>query len=475
MVEKMGVKRRPKKAINAIVLILFALVSFGAPFGALLGEARAAGRQILFDAEMETVLRAYANPLLRAAGLKEDSVTIIVVANDQINALASPGLIQLHSGLVLRTQTPMELQGVLAHEIAHIAGGHTTRLVETVERSALISLASILLGIGAIVAGVPELGAVFLGGGSASLVYQQLGASRLFEASADQAALNYMTSAGLSGQGLLDFFAREFQPRELFLRESFGAAPSPYLLTHPLTSARLEALEKRVALEKRPRRRSAPDLMDAHRMMKAKLFAFLKTPSETLTVYPLGSRDKAARYAHALTFSKQHKLKEALRVINGLIAEDRDNPYFHEMKAYILTQAGKVQDAIAPYKKAAELASNNPILNLEIGRTLLDSEDQSLVRHAIPYLKRAVQDRKLTGAGYRAIARAHDILGDRGMAELATAESYVSARIYPLAFQHARRALAILDGSEKVSRLRAQDIIVLARAELERQPPQPVR
>ena len=145
------------------------------------------------------------------------------------------------------------------------------------------------------------------------------------------------------------------------------------------------------------------------------------------------------------------------------------------MKAYILTQAGKVQDAIAPYKKAAELASNNPILNLEIGRTLLDSEDQSLVRHAIPYLKRAVQDRKLTGAGYRAIARAHDILGDRGMAELATAESYVSARIYPLAFQHARRALAILDGSEKVSRLRAQDIIVLARAELERQPPQPVR
>ena len=232
---------------HALISLILGASLFGASLFGIIGVwTKSAEAQILLDAEMEEVLRSYANPLIRAAGRRPDSIEVLVINEDQINALASPGLIQLYSGLILETETPSELEGILAHEIAHIVGEHIPRGKAVAHAPGIISIASFLLGIGAVAVGLPELGVLLIGGGPAVSFYQQRGIVRSFEATADQAALTYLNNANLTGVGLVNFFTREFAPYERFLKENLGASVNPYALTHPLAVERLGALQTRI-------------------------------------------------------------------------------------------------------------------------------------------------------------------------------------------------------------------------------------
>ena len=91
-----------------------------------------AAQSILRDAETEAFLDEISAPLIEAAGLEPDNVDIVLINDPSINAFVAGGqAVYLHSGLIDAADSAEEVQGVIAHELGHITGGHHVRGGET--------------------------------------------------------------------------------------------------------------------------------------------------------------------------------------------------------------------------------------------------------------------------------------------------------------------------------------------------------
>src|SRR5690606_40857295 len=103
--------------------------------------AAQSGPTILRDAETEALLQDLVDPLAEAAGLRPGAVEVVLVSDPSINAFVAGGQrIYVHSGLINAADTANEVQGVLAHELGHITGGHIISLYDGYGKAAKISL-----------------------------------------------------------------------------------------------------------------------------------------------------------------------------------------------------------------------------------------------------------------------------------------------------------------------------------------------
>ena len=127
--------------------------------------------------------------------------TIKLVDSQQVNAFALPGgFFFVNAGLMLRAESESELAGVMAHEIAHVAGRHGTRQAT---RGQVINLATIPL--------------IFMGGWTGFGIRQAAGLaipigflrfSRKFETEADFLGLQYLYKSGYDPTAFVDFFEK---------------------------------------------------------------------------------------------------------------------------------------------------------------------------------------------------------------------------------------------------------------------------
>src|ERR1700710_908752 len=106
-------------------LLMLISLSFAA------GIQPASAQSILRDAETEALLRDISRPLIEAAGLQPSSVRIVILGDPAINAFTAGGqIVYVNSGLFTSAENANEVQGVIAHELGHIAGGHVLRQSE---------------------------------------------------------------------------------------------------------------------------------------------------------------------------------------------------------------------------------------------------------------------------------------------------------------------------------------------------------
>src|SRR5579871_2910285 len=108
---------------------LFCLLGSVALLAGLAGQARADKMPPLIrDAEIERTIREYTVPIFKAAGLDPLAVHVFILQSDEINAFVAGGEnMFIYTGLLVRTQRPGQLIGVVAHESGHIAGAHLVR------------------------------------------------------------------------------------------------------------------------------------------------------------------------------------------------------------------------------------------------------------------------------------------------------------------------------------------------------------
>ena len=191
---------------------------------------------VVRDAEIEALVRDYARPIFKTAGLSKSGIDIILVNDPRFNAFVAGRRMFINTGALLQAGTPNEIIGVIAHEAGHIAGGHQDRLREQIARAQTMAVISSLLGVGAMVAGaatdtggLASAGAGIMAGGNEVARRGLLGYQRSEEATADQSAIKYLEATGQSGRGMLVTFERFQSALSLS-----GAKVDPYQVSHPM-------------------------------------------------------------------------------------------------------------------------------------------------------------------------------------------------------------------------------------------------
>ena len=99
-------------------------------------QARERGLPVIRDTEIEQLLRDYATPILRAAGLAKQNIKVVIINDQSFNAFVTDGRhIFINAGALFQAKTPNQIIGVMAHETGHIAGGHLMRLREQIAQA----------------------------------------------------------------------------------------------------------------------------------------------------------------------------------------------------------------------------------------------------------------------------------------------------------------------------------------------------
>jgi predicted Zn-dependent protease len=418
---------------------------------------QAAAQSLIRDAEIEETLRVYTEPLLVAAGVRPDEVHIYIVNDDSVNAFVAGGQnIFVHTGLILAADNPNEVIGVLAHETGHIAGGHLARSREAINQSLGTALISIGLGVLAIAAGAPDAGAALISGSQAFAMGTFVRHTQVQESAADQAALSYLEQSGQSGQGLLDFFNENMRPYEFMTRR----AP-PYMMTHPYSSDRVEALRQGIARSSNVGATDSADYVRRFEMMQAKLLGFIRNQGQTLARYPTTDTSAAARYARTIAYYRVNRLPEAQRELDSLITEDPRNAYYQELMGQILFDSGRAADSVPYHRRSLELAPGQPLFQINLARALSAATGRRGADEAVPLLQAALAREPDNAFAWRELAQARNLQGDEAQAELASAEQNFAVRNYPAALSFAERARRNLPRNTP-SYQRAMDLITFS-------------
>ena len=120
---------RSQRAVGLAIASLAAGTLALAPTRAAAQQTPTRGLGIIRDAETEQLLREYAAPIFKAAGVPAAATQIILVNDRTFNAFVANGQkIFINVGALMDAETPNEVIGVIAHETGHIAGGHLARL-----------------------------------------------------------------------------------------------------------------------------------------------------------------------------------------------------------------------------------------------------------------------------------------------------------------------------------------------------------
>ncbi len=411
------------------------------------------------DAEVESIIRTFATPLFQAAGLDPEAVRLHLMVDPSLNAFVAGGLnMFFHTGLLIRSESPNQLIGVMAHETGHIAGGHLIRGNEQAGNVSTEALIGMLLGAAAGAAsGRGDVGTAVMMGSQHIAMRDMLAFTRSQEQQADQMAMRFLDSTGQSPKGMLQFF-EILGDQELLV----AARQDPYVRTHPLTRDRVSFVRQYVEKSPHTNADSPPAWIEMHRRMRAKLFAFIEPPMRTFQRYKESDTSIEARYARAIAAYRKPDLDTAIPLIDALIKERPGDPYFWELKGQMLFENGRGAEAIAPYRKATELLPDNALLLAELGTAEVELDDPAFLKDAQKHLSMAVQREPGDSGTWQRLATAFGRdEGKEGMASYALAEHFLLRGKLPEANFHANKAEQLLGKAGPIW-LRIQDIKELA-------------
>ena len=419
------------------------------------------GPAILRDTETELLFKDITRPMIVAAGLDPNSVDMALLNDPEINAFVATGqTVYVQTGLLEAADNVNQLQGVIAHELGHVAGGHSIRLQQGAREATGLTIATMVLGALAIAAGAGEAAMGIMMAGQQAAMGQFLAFTRSQEATADAAAVKYLHGAGISGKGLLEFFGK-LQNQEYRLAVY---AKDSYDRTHPLSNERIQALEQNLKADPAYNKPIDPALEARFERVKAKLLGF-SNPRQAVIKYPESDQGIPAHYARAYAYHLGGYPEKAQAEANSLLAADPHDPFFLELKGQILLEGGKPKDAIPPLREAVRQSGDAPMIAAMLGHALVATEDPKNFTEAKQVLKGAVgRDNQDPFAWYQ-LGVIYDREGDPARAALATAERSNLQGENKLALASAQMAMKGIPPNTP-DWLRAQDIAMVSRTEL---------
>jgi predicted Zn-dependent protease len=399
-------------------LRIFLLAAFSLNTVAI-GPAFAQGMSLIRDTEIEDIIDAYANPIFEAAEIPPNTVRIRIIADDSLNAFVTNGnRMFLNTGTLMAANSSSEVIGVIAHETGHIVGGHAVTFGDQMEAALRTTLLTTLLGVAAGVAtGNSDLGMAVALGGQGTAQRQFLAFNRGQESAADQFALTALDETQQSAAGLYQFFDR-ISGQELLITDR----QDPYIRTHPLTRDRMATIRGHLEASPWSDTPPDPDLEAKHQRMVAKLYSFLKPHINTLRKYPESDLSVPARYARSVAHYRRGRLDLSVPLIDGLIEEYPDDPYFWELKGQMLFENGRVEEGIQAYREANRLLPFAPLILVSMAHAMVESGDPKYVDETQNALRIALQRDPTDIFAWDLSAKSYAINNQAGMSAYAAAE-----------------------------------------------------
>jgi predicted Zn-dependent protease len=421
-------KTRPTRpASRAVALAATAAIALGGlPARAQTGSS--AGIPMIRDAEIEQLLRDDTAPILRVAGQSHQNVQVVIINENVFNAFVMDAhRIFIFTGALKQATAPNQLIGVFAHETGHIAGGHLSKMRQELANAQTAAIVAMLLGAGAVIAGarsggagMADVGSAVLSAPQSYLMHTLLAYQRAQEEQADRAGVRFLTMTGQSAKGMYDTFKR-FADEMMFS----AAYIDPYVQNHPMPQERMAALAE---LVKTPYwdKKDPSELQFRHDMMRAKLYGFTDRADVVLRRYPSSDTSMPARYARAIATYRFGDIRSAVTQIDSMIEAMPNYPYFYELKGQALLESGHAAEAIAPLRRAVELAPSPALIQIMLGQALIAINNPQMTKEAIPLLREAIIKEPESGDAYEHLALAYGHTGDLADADLASAQAAFS-------------------------------------------------
>jgi predicted Zn-dependent protease len=428
---------QPSRLVAVVTACAVALASVPAR-----AEKEGGGLPVIRDAEIEQVLRDYSTPILRAAGLGQRNIRVVIINDRSFNAFVIDAKrIFVNAGALMDSQKPNQIIGVLAHETGHISGGHLSKLRAELANAQTAAIVAMLLGVGAMAAaavsrnnvgGNPAIGMI----GAQGVIQRSLLAyQRQQEEQADRAGVHFLDSTGQSAKGMYETFKR-FADQMLFA----SSRADPYLQSHPMPTERLAALSEIAKTSPNWEKKDPADLQARHDLMRAKLFGYMERPDTLLRRYPPSDTSLPARYARAVSTYRHADIRSAVAQMDGLIQAQPNNPYFYEIKGQALVESGRAQEAIPLLRRAIATAPDPTLIRVLLGQALVGANDPRLLDEAIATLRHAVATDPDIADAYEQLAMAYGRKNDLADADLASAQAALARGQLPTARQLASRA-----------------------------------
>ena len=340
------------------------------------------GRQILFqvnqsdsiirDIEISDYLDLLGKRLINASTDPAKKIEFFIVSDPSINAFAMlGGVIGVHSGLFLASNTESELASVISHEIAHINQKHISRFLLQQERASYQS--TFIMAVALLLArSNPQLASTAMAGASAGSVQGALDFTRENEKEADRVGIQTLNKAGFDVRGARDFFTTLKQANQF----SGGAAPA-FLQTHPITSNRINDIEDR--LKDFPYKQRVDN--QTFHYVKGKLKALLDNREDTKNILEENIKNKiyinegGERFALAYIYLIDNEFIKSYEQMQWLFDNEQSNPMLSQLYINYLIKTNKVTEAKKIYEQNLNFFPSNRSFIYGLADLYLETQD----------------------------------------------------------------------------------------------------
>ena len=354
-------------------------------------EERAIGKeflkQIYYQAPLisDPLIQEYTELLIyrlsEYSQVEDRYFNVLLIDDNSLNAFAAPGgIIGVNGGLFINADNEGQFSSVLAHELAHLSQRHFAR---NVLRSQDSNLASILVMVSSIAIGILSNNPNAMAFGPAFLQTQSLRYSRLFEKEADRVGFANLVRAGYNPNSMGEMFENMND-----LRRLSGDLPPEFLLTHPLSTSRINDAFN--AAEGISEDGTKTDSLE-YSLIKSRLeIRYEKIPSNSLRYFNSlveNTRSDANLYGLALSHKVNNDYKKSISLINELINKYPKNLFLNTSKVEILTEANQYEAALDLSNKFLEISPKNFPLSIAKSKLLLQMkryfESEEIIRDQI--------------------------------------------------------------------------------------------
>ena len=382
---------------------------------------------IIRDAEIEYFLYKIILTVSDGYSRNKQPYQPILISNNAYNAFVTgSNKIFINTGLINKSKSINEIQGVLAHEIGHLVLNHSNS--RSINRSNLsnyskfATIAGLALSAGGKLNSDAALGLIV--GTQDIALKSAFQFSRIQEQQADKYALDIFRKKKISLNGLENLLLR--LSRDEF---SEGNSVVSYYRSHPYSKQRLEQLKKYKSkfslLYKNDEAININNNEITLDYIKNKIKSYESDPFEILNKKK--GNNFFNNYSQVIAYQKTGEYELAIKNLRKLQNTLFNYPFYDELAGDIYFSMGKYEKSIKEYKKALEKLEDkyiyaNDLIKFSLVKSFLQSNKNEHLSESIIVLEQMLQNNPKWKILWRLLAKSSGKIGKKGITYIALAE-----------------------------------------------------